>query len=33
LDAVSNTGGGGGANSKLNVRSGDGASGIVIISY
>ena len=33
LDAVPNTGGGGGANSVLNVRSGDGASGIVIISY
>ncbi len=33
LDAIANTGSGGGANSDVNVRSGDGASGVVIISY
>lgn len=33
LDAIANTGSGGGANSDVNIRSGDGASGIVIISY
>jgi prepilin-type N-terminal cleavage/methylation domain-containing protein len=33
LDAIANTGSGGGANSNVGVRSGDGASGVVIISY
>lgn len=33
LDAASNTGGGGGGNSANGVRSGDGGSGIVVVSY
>ncbi|MES2961145.1 MAG: prepilin-type N-terminal cleavage/methylation domain-containing protein [Pseudomonadota bacterium] len=33
LDGTANTGGGGGGNSVSDVRSGDGGSGVVIISY